>query len=121
LNGPSIFIRSNIINELDIDTNGLPFQTTNIIPLDKPITDEITLVVEQTRDSTNGIIDIMINEAMATIIEELQENENISPLEVCPLEMAIVRLNTPDNHYTHKRQYQIAEKMKPAMQEVINE
>ena len=121
LNGPSIFIGSNIINKLDIDTNGLPFRTTNIIPLDEPITDEITPAVEQTTDSTNGITDIMINEAMATIAKDLQENENISPLEVCPLEMAVVKLNTPDNLYTHKRQYQIAEKMKPAMQGVIDE
>ena len=121
LNGPSVFIGSNIITKLDLETNGLPFRTADITYVTESDIDKVTPTIEQTIDSTEGITESMLDNAMAAIANELKDNESISPLEVCPLEMAIVRLDTPENQFTYKCQYQIAEKMKPAMQEVIDE
>ena len=48
--------------------------------------------------------------AMEAIQPELAKNSDISPFEPCPLDMAVVRLDTPPGRFTHKRQFPIAEK-----------
>ena len=119
LNGPEIFIGTDIISKLEIPINGLPFKLDHDISEESHL-DQIDPTVEISDDSQD-ITKEMLNTAMNEIQSELNNNENISPLEICPLPMAVVRLDTPKGKHTYKRQYQIAEKIKPAMQEVIDE
>ncbi|KAI8317819.1 hypothetical protein GQ54DRAFT_246914, partial [Martensiomyces pterosporus] len=60
-------------------------------------------------------------QCMNMIQPALDENARISPLEPCPMEMAVVRLDTPPGRFTHQRQFPIAESYKEAMSGVINE
>jgi hypothetical protein len=121
LNGPPVFLGSNIISKLDIPINGLPFKTDMTIISSNNHIDKISPLIELTNNSSADITEEMVSDAMSQIKNEIEDNEKISPLEICPLEMAVVRLDTPENKFTHKRQYQIAEKIKPAMQKVIDE
>jgi transposase InsO family protein len=121
LNGPSVFIGSDLLPKLEIPINGLPFQIAELsININHNNIDEIVPSIES-NTSTESIPDELLKQAMIEIQPELVENEEISPLEICPLEMAVVRLDTPEGRFVHRRQFQIAERMKPAMDSVINE
>ena len=73
LNGPSVFIGSNIITKLDLETNGLPFRTADITYVTESDIDKVTPTIEQTIDSTEGITESMLDNAMAAIANELKD------------------------------------------------
>ena len=122
LNGPPVFIGTDILAKLNIPLNGLPFRLNDAVVTDEQV-DTIVPTIES--DSALSCADKPTDEqkaaAMQSIQPELDENANIPPSDPCPLGMAVVRLDTPKGRFTHKRQFPIAEKLKPAMQQVIDE
>ena len=123
LNGPPVFLGEDTLACLDLPINGLPFRPKDAISISEATIDPIVPVVEasQSSDSPDELTQGHLKSAMEAIQPELEANSAISPLEPCPLEMAIVRLDTPEGRVTHKRQFPIAERMRPVLQEAIDQ
>ena len=99
LNSPPIFLGVNTINKLNIPLNGIPIKITIEDNLDTEEVDDYIPLVNS--DNITDLTNEQISWAMSKIQPELSKNEQISPLEPCPLEMAIVRLDTPENQHTY--------------------
>ena len=123
LNGPPIFLGTDVLSMLNIPLNGLPFRLNDAVVAGEQQIDQILPAIEPTlaESSVDAPTEEQISNAMQAIQPELGDNASIPPSEPCPLEMAVVRLDTPEGRFTHRRQFPIAEKLKPAMQEIIDE
>ena len=123
LNGPPVFLGEDILTRLNLPINGLPFRQANALSNSDTVVDPVVPVVEAASPPTGSDepTDEQVQTARQAIQFELDANDSISPLEPCSLEMAVVRLDTPEGKSTYKRQYPIAEKMKPAMQEAVDQ
>ena len=123
LNGPPVFLGTDILPRLNIHANGLPFRFSDAVIPEEEQTDSLLPAIEPTSDSppSDEPTEEQRTMAMHAIQPELDENSSISPYTPCPLDMAVVRLDTPEGRFTHKRQFPIAEKIIPAMHEVIEE
>ena len=111
LNGPPVFLGEDILSRVNLSCNGLPFRTNDAVPHSKDRIDPIFSAVEPAISSSRSDEPDsgLIQSAMGELQPELEANTAISPNDPCPLERAIVHLDTPEGRFTYRCQFPIAE------------
>ena len=89
---------------MDLPINGLPFRSNDAVSINEATIDPIVPIIKasQSSNSPGELTEDQLKSAMEAIRPEIEANSKISPLEPCPMEMAIVRLDTPEGRVTHK-------------------